>query len=60
MPKTDTFAANQGQKRSRGFAVRSASVMMSMPFVSIRRLRVAASRFSARDSVVDMPTLWHP
>lgn len=44
MPKTDTFAANQGQNRSRGFAVRSDSSMMSMPLVSMRRLFVASSK----------------
>ena len=36
MPKTDTFAANHGQNRSRGRAVRSDSAMISMPVVSTR------------------------
>ena len=35
MPNTDTLAANHGQNRSRGFAVRSDSPMISMPAVSI-------------------------
>ena len=35
MPNTDTFAANQGQNRSDGFAVRSCSGTMSMPRVSM-------------------------
>ena len=42
MPKTDTLAANHGQKRSRGEAVRSASSMISMPVVSTPRRRVSA------------------
>lgn len=36
MPNTDTFAANHGQKRSRGLAVRSDSGMISMPARSMR------------------------
>lgn len=36
MPNTDTFAANQGQNRSRGFAFRSDSGMISMPARSMR------------------------
>ena len=34
IPKTDTLAANHGQKRSRGAAVRSDSAMISMPVCS--------------------------
>src|SRR4051812_39565515 len=34
MPKTDTLAANHGQNRSRGRAVRWDSEMISMPVVS--------------------------
>ena len=34
-------AANHGQKRSRGAAVRSASVMISMPVVSTPRRRTS-------------------
>lgn len=34
MPKTEMFAANHGQNRSEGFAVRSDSGTMSMPRVS--------------------------
>ena len=41
MPKTETLAANHGQKRSRGAAVRSASVMISMPVVSTPRRRTS-------------------
>ncbi len=51
MPNTDTFAANHGQKRSRGFAVRSDSGMTSMPARSISA--GAAAIFS------DMPPYWH-
>ncbi len=36
MPNTDTLAANHGQNRSRGFAVRCDSGMISMPACSIR------------------------
>ena len=43
MPNTDTFAANQGQKRSLGEAVRSASSMISMPVVSTPSRCVAAT-----------------
>ena len=42
MPNTDTFAANHGQNRSRGFAVRSDSGMISMPVVSTPRRWVSA------------------
>src|SRR5659263_535945 len=44
MPNTDTLAANHGQKRSEGFAARSDSSMISMPFISIWVRRCPASR----------------
>src|SRR5690606_16641201 len=50
-PNTDTFAANHGQNRSRGFAVRSDSGMISMPACSISPGAVAI--FS------DMLPSWH-
>src|SRR6478735_1932926 len=43
MPNTDTFAANHGQNRSRGRAVRSDSSMISMPVVSTPSRRVCSS-----------------
>lgn len=43
MPKTETLAANHGQKRSRGRAVRSDSSMISMPVVSTPRRRTAST-----------------
>jgi hypothetical protein len=43
MPKTDTLAANHGQNRSLGWAVRSDSSMISMPVVSIPSRCVAAT-----------------
>ena len=42
MPKTDTLAANHGQNRSRGRAVRSDSSMISMPVVSTPSRRVCS------------------
>ena len=43
MPNTDTLAANHGQNRSRGRAVRSDSSMISMPVVSTPSRRVCSS-----------------
>src|SRR5690606_17340078 len=51
IPNTDTFAANHGQNRSRGFAVRSDSGMTSMPARSISP--GPAAIFS------DMSPYWH-
>src|SRR5690349_16225895 len=42
MPNTDTLAANHGQNRSRGRAVRSDSSMISMPVVSTPSRRVCS------------------
>ena len=56
MPNTETFAANQGQIRSRGFAVRSDSAMISMPAVSMTPrppIGAVAGRFS--DEVMATP-----